>query len=135
MYQQLVRVLLTISPYEAPMELFLHHISNLFPDVSASQWAQLHRVEVVEEGGVRVRVAMRQVACINIVGKFLGRVGGREGGNRDGRSLVQCSLCAAHSPSSMLVCSSPPLLAAGGSGMHLCYGSTCTSRSVRVHLK
>jgi len=121
------------------MELFLYHISDLFPDVSASQWAQLHRVEVVEEGGVRIRVAVCQVACINIVRKLLGRVGGREvereGGNRDGKSLVQCSLCAAHSPSSMLVCSSPPLLAARGSGMHLCYGSTCTNRSVRVHAK
>lgn len=81
------------------MELFLYHISDLFSDVSASQWAQLHRVEVVEEGGVWVRVAVRQVACINIVRKLLGRVGGREATEMGGHWFnAVCVLLTHHLP-------------------------------------
>ena len=53
------------------------NLSHLFSDVSASEWALFHRREVAEESGVRVRIAVSQVASVSSVRKLLG--GGRGG--------------------------------------------------------
>ena len=46
-------------------------LSHLFSNVSAPEWALFHRSEVAEESGVRVRVAVSQVAGVSSVRKLL----------------------------------------------------------------